>query len=481
MLIETANLKDTLILLLSRVRRRMRFSMFYSNFTFYLLWAILLSGVILFASKFVLLQLPIYLLATVCLFVALVISLARTFWQRLTLCDVAGALDVNFDLKERFSTALELIDKGYTDGIAFLQVADAAEFAKSLNPKSAHPYSLPKSAKFIPVVLLFVVASFMMPRFYELPPQPTDAERMAMRDAASELEDISKSLSGKTAKDLSKTINTLRREEDVRKAQKQLASLRGALSTRRDELEKPDLPETLEAIERAMQNSKLFPDSTPDALAKELDKLAEDNQIPPEVKKELENLLAQLNGLIAPKELVEELKSRFASPLRSERKIESEQLSPEMLNQVAQHLKKLAERARKVKSIEEMLAQIGESQEKIGLAGLDLKKNSGVARGDSSPGEGTGETQDRRVDADVTKNKEGSATLELTGNPQSPDGKLSTTHTRESPDEVGQTNVPYQQAYLSAKQSLGEALEKNRIPARYRNQVERYFKAIAPE
>ena len=448
----------------------MWFSIFYSNFAFYLLWAMLFSGVILFASKFILLQLPIYLLATVCLFVALAISLARTFWRRLALYDVACALDVNCDLKERFSTALELIDEGHTDGLALLQVADAAEFAKSLNPKSAHPYSLPKSVKFVWVVLLFVFTSLVIPRFYELPPQPTDVERAAMQDAADELENIS--LSGKPAKDLSKTIKTLR-EGDVRKAQRQLASLRSALSRQRDELAKPDLPETLTAIDT--QKSKLFPDNAPDALAQKLDKLAEElknDQIPPDLKRELEDalkeLLTQLDGYIAPKELVEKL-----------RNIESESLSHEMLKRMAQDLKKLAEKAHKLEEIEEMLAQVQESQKKIGLAGLDLKENGGIARGDDSPGEGTGEAQGRRVDVGITDNEEG-APLELTV-PQSPDGSLSPAHTKEGTDKVEQTNVPYQQAYLNAKQALEDALQNNRVPARYQGQIVKYFDAIASE
>jgi len=475
MLIETSNSKDSLIYLLSRVRRRVRFSIFYSNFTFYLLWAISFLGLILCASKFVPLKLPIYLLAAVCVFATFIIALVRTLSRGLTQRDVARALDENFDLKERFSTALELIEEKNTDEFSSLQVADAAEFAKSLNPKSAHPYTLPKSAKFAWIVLLFLVASFVMPRLYELPPQPTDAEREAMQDAADKLEIIDGSLSKKADKDVRKALKALR-GKDVRKAQKQLASLRGLLSAQRDELAKPDLSETLEAIEEVAKESKLFPDNPPDGLSNELDKLAEKlkkEQIPPELKAELEktlkNLFAQLDGLTVPKELVEELWS-----------IDSEPLSPEMLKKVVQELKKLEERARKFKGIEEMLAQIKESQKKIGLAGLDLKRNDDVAGGGSSPGEGTVEVQGERVNSDITANEDRSDTLELTSS-QSPDGNSSTTGAKERSDRAEQTNVPYRQAYLNAQQAVEEALQNNRIPARYRSQVVNYFIAIASE
>ena len=475
MIFETSNSKDALIFLLSRVRSRMRFSIFYRNFTFYSLWAISFFGMVIFASKFVPLRLPIYLSAFVCVFAALVVALAKTLSRRLTLHDVALTLDANFDLKERFSTALELVDEKRISELSSLQVNDAAEVAKSLNPKSAHPYSLPKSAKFMLIAFLFVVASLVMPRFYELPPQPTDAELAVMQGAVDKLENIDARLSGKSAKDLRKAVNALK-GEDVRKAQKQLASLRSLLSAQRDELAKPDLLETIDAIEEATKDSKLLPDGRPDGLAKELDKLAENlkkDQIPPELKKELEetlkNLLAQLDGLIAPKELVEEL-----------RKIESEPLSPEMLERMAQHFKKLAERARKFKGMTEMLAQLQESQKKIGLAGLDLKQNDGVAKGDGSPGEGTMEGQGERVDADVTAHKDRDDTLELTA-PQSSDGGSSTVNTTEEPDIGRQTNVSYQQAYLSAKQAMEAAVQNDSIPVRYRSQVRNYFSAIASE
>jgi hypothetical protein len=250
------------------------------------------------------------------------------------------------------------------------------------------------------------------------------------------------------------------------------------IKAQRDELSAPDLAQTMENINKTIGQSKLFPNITPDIAATKLEELAENlqnNQMPPEVKRELQEmlkqLLTQLDGLNAPKELVEQLRS-----------IESQPLSPEMLKRIAQNLSELSKRAQSAEQLEQMLAQIQANQQKIGLAGLDLdKKNGGIAQSDSRPGNesNTGEAQGTQVTVNLSSNNNEGMDMNLTGQ-ASPDDSYSPVYTHERPEEGGKIYTPYQEVYLNAKQAMAEALQKERIPARYRKQVLEYFEAIAP-
>jgi hypothetical protein len=451
---------------------------------FYILLGILSSSMILLVSKFTYLPAcavlsaagrsdAIYYFAVIPIFVGIVVALLRILLYKLTLYDVAYALDAKLNLKERLGTALEIVDIGRAEEIERFCVNDATRIASDLNLKEIYPYALPKSAKLMPIALLSLFAFFLMPKYYQLPPEPTAAEREAMREAADTLEN----LNGQNAQKLKDIITTLR-NNNVKSAQKRLAELYSEIKAQRDELSAPDLAQTMENINKTIGQSKLFPNITPDIAATKLEELAENlqnNQMPPEVKRELQEmlkqLLTQLDGLNAPKELVEQLRS-----------IESQPLSPEMLKRIAQNLSELSKRAQSAEQLEQMLAQIQANQQKIGLAGLDLdKKNGGIAQSDSRPGNesNTGEAQGTQVTVNLSSNNNEGMDMNLTGQ-ASPDDSYSPVYTHERPEEGGKIYTPYQEVYLNAKQAMAEALQKERIPARYRKQVLEYFEAIAP-
>jgi len=447
--------------------------MLQSYLAFYLLLGILSSSMILLVSKFIYLSDAIYYFAVIPILVGIVIALLRIFLYQLTLYDVAYALDAKLNLKERLGTALEILDTGRAGEIERFCVNDATRIASDLKLKEIYPYALPKSAKLIPIALLSLLAFFLMPKYYQLPPEPTAAEREAMQEAADTLEN----LNGQNAPKLRDIITTLR-NNNVKSAQKRLAELYSEIKAQRDDLSAPDLARTMENINKIISQSKLFPNATPDAAAAKLEELAENlqnNQMPPEVKKELQEmlkqLLAQLDGLNVPKELVEQLRS-----------IESQPLSPEMLKRIAQNLSELSKRAQNAEQLEQMLAQIQANQQKIGLAGLDLdRKNGGIAQSDSRPGNesNAGEADGTQVNVNSSSTNNEGMDMNLPGQ-ASPDDSSSPVYTHERPEEGGKIYTPYQEVYLNAKQVMAEALQKERVPARYRKQVLDYFEAIAP-
>ena len=479
----------------------MRFSMLHGYLAFYILCGILLSSATLLVSKFIYLSDVIYYLAAIPILIGLVIALSKILLYKLTLYDAAYALDAKLNLKERLGTALEIVDTGRTGEIEQFQVNDATRIASDLNLKEIYPYSLPKSAKLMPIALLFLFAFLLMPRYYQLPPEPTAAEREAMQEAADTLENLNgqNAFTESMDKKLKDVITALRKKKtDVKSVQKHLAELHSEIKTKRDELSAPDLPETMENIDKIVSQSKLFPNTTPVSVAKEFEALAEklqNNEMPPEVKKELEEilkqLLTQLNGLNAPKELVEQLRPALE---RSEGSIESQTLSPEMLKHIAQNLSELSKRAQSTEQLAQMLAQIQANQQKIGIAGLDLdrktkssvseanRKNGGIAQSDSRAGNesNTGEAQGTQVNVNSSSTSNEGMDLNLNGQ-ESTNDSFSSVYTHERPEEGGKIYTPYQEVYLNAKQAMAEALQKERIPARYRKQVWEYFEAIAPD
>ena len=333
----------------------------------------------------------------------------------------------------------------------------------------------------MPVALLFLFVFFLMPKYYQFPLEPTFSEREAMQEAADTLEKLNgqNSFMESIDKKLKDVITALRNEKtDVGSAQKRLAELYSQIKAQRDELSAPDLPQTMEKIDKIINQSNLFPNTAPDSIANKLDDLAEklqNNQMPPEVQKKLQEmlkqLLTQLDGLDTPKELVDQLRS-----------IESQPLSPEMLKRIAQNLSELSKRAQSAEQLEQMLAQIQANQQKIGLAGLDLdRKNGGIAQSDSRPGNesNAGEAQGTQVNVNSSSTNNEGMDMNLTGQ-ESPDESSSPVYTHERPEEGGKIYTPYQEVYLNAKQAMNEALQKERIPARYRKQVLEYFEAIAP-
>ncbi|HIE28088.1 TPA: hypothetical protein EYP66_12450 [Candidatus Poribacteria bacterium] len=471
-----------LINILATARRRMRFMILQSCLAFYIPLGILLSSMTVLVSKFIYLSDIIYYLAAIPIFVGVVAALLKILLYKLTLYDVAYDLDARLNLKERLATALEIVDTEHTGEMERFQVNDASRIASDLNLKEIYPYSPPKLIKLIPIALLLLFGFLLMPRYYQIPPEPTVAEREAMQEAANVLENLNGqgALTESMNKKLKDVITALRNKTtDVKKAQKRLTELYSEIKTQRDELSAPNLPQAMANMDKIISQSKLFPNTAPDAVANELERLAEKLQkdkMPPEVKKELEEtlkqLLTQLDGLSTPKELAEQLRS-----------IESQILNPEMLKRIAQNLSELAKRAQSTEQLEQMLARIQANQQKIGLAGLNLeRKSDGIAKSDSRAGDeySVGEAQGTQVKINSSSTNNEGMTLKLTGQ-ESSDDTFSPVYTSERPEEGGKSYTPYQEVYLNAKQAMSEALQKERIPARYRKQVLEYFEAIAPE
>ena len=110
------------------------------------------------------------------------------------------------------------------------------------------------------------------------------------------------------------------------------------------------------------------------------------------------------------------------------------------------------------------------------------RKTGGVAGSDGGPGEEseTGEARGTQVEAISSRN----ATHGSTKTERSHIGFgriLDSLNAREhqAMKRRSQLYTPYREVYLNAKQAYAEAVERDRIPVRYRQRVKDYLDAIA--
>ena len=462
---------------LSAIQRRMRIEGVFQNLATFNLWGLLIAGVLLVASRFFPLPIPIGFAIALPVFIASAIAAGLNLMRKIDPFAVAHFVDQRLNLKERLGTALEAMDRRGTGDFAILQIRDAARVSQEIVPAAAFSYTVPSILKWFPVPMLLVGLSFFIPRMYEVPPPPNPSEHAAIHDAAARLEQAASSLDdAELSKKVEETVKDLRNNTSVQTAQKKLSRLREDVETQRSQLAENEMDQAVETISKLNENSNLLSGANTEEIASELQKLADQMDGLTEAQRaELDALLRQLaerlGGNPAAKNLVDRLNE-----------IGTEGVSPEMLAKIARSLLEIDQQAKDIAQMEDILEEIKTSRKNIGLAGIEMaRKTGGVAGSDGGPGEesGTGEARGTQVDAMLSESQPTEA-LHLRG-ATSDSEEFSTTSTQETPsgEEEEPTYMPYREAYLNAKRAYAEAMERDGIPVRYRQRVKDYLDAIA--
>ena len=462
---------------LSAIQRRMRIESVFQNLATFNLWGVLIAGILLVASRFFPLPIPIGFAIALPVVIASAIAVGLNLMRKIDPFAVAHFVDQRLSLKERLGTALEAMDRRGTGDFAILQIRDAARVSQEIVPAAAFSYTVPSILKWFPVPMLLVGLSFFIPRMYEVPPPPNPSEHAAIHDAAARLKQAASSLDdAELSKKVEETVKDLRNNTSVQTAQKQLSRLREDVETQRSQLAENEMDQAVETISTLNENSNLLSGANTEEIASELQELADQMDGLTEAQRtELDALLRQLaerlGGNPAAKNLVDQLNE-----------IGTEGVSPEMLAKIARSLLEIDQQAKDMAQLEEILEEIKASRKNIGLAGIEMvRKTGGVAGSDGGPGEEseTGEARGTQVDAMPSESQPTEA-LQLRG-ATSDSEEFSTASTQETPsdEEEEPTYMPYRQAYLNAKQAYAEAMERDGIPVRYRQRVKDYLDAIA--
>ena len=462
---------------LSAIQHRMRIESVFQNLATFNLWGLLIAGVLLVASRFFPLPIPIGFAIALPIVIASTIAVGLNLMRKIDLFAVAHLVDQRLSLKERLGTALEAMDRRGTGDFAILQIRDAARTAQGILPAAVVSYTVPRTLKWLPIPMLLVGLSFFIPRMYEIIPPPTAPEHTAIHDAAARLEgavsDLDKT---ELSKQVEETVKALRNKRTgVQAAQEKL--LREDMQARKSQLAENGVDQAVETISKLSEDSNLLSGANTEEIAAELQKLADQVDGLTEAQRaELDALLRQLaeqlGGNPTAKSLVDQLNE-----------IGTEGVSPEMLAKIARSLLEIDHRAKDMAQMEEILEEIKASRKNIGLAGIEMaRKTGGVAGSDGGPGEesGTGEARGTQVEA-MSSESQPTEALQLRG-ATSDSEEFSTASTQETPsdeEEEQPTYMPYRAAYLNAKQAYAEAMERDGIPVRYRQRVKDYLDAIA--
>ena len=459
---------------LSAIQRRMRIDSVIQNLATFNFWGLLIVGALLVANRFFPLPILIGYAAFLPIVGASVIAVSLSLIREIDPFAVAHLVDQRLNLKERLGTALDAIHRGGVNDFAILQIRDAAQAVQGLVPATAFSYTVPATLKWLPIPILLVGFSFFMPRMYETPAPPTASEYAAIQGAAARLEQAVRGLDDtELSKKVEETAKVLRNKRTgVQAAQKALSKLREEVQAQKAENE---MDQAVEAISTVGENSELLSGADAEAVASDLQKLADQmDELSEAERAELDALLRQLadrlGGNPAAKGIVDQLNE-----------IETEGVSPEMLAKIARSMLEINQQAKDRTQLAAILEEIKASRKNIGLAGIEMaRRTGGVAGSDGGPGEESdmGEAQGTQIGAMGSETQPAEA-LQLRGVASDSEG-FSTASTQETPSgEEEPTYMPYREVYLNARQAYAEAIERDRIPVRYRQRVKDYIDAIA--
>ena len=482
------NSRNIIINILKALQTRLRAQKIFQDVTQVAFFAMCFLAAIYVGIRFIQFPFSMPLVTLFTIIGAVVIGICLKFRHRKTLSDIAGYVDEHLELKERASTSLELIQENRKDELAQLQIHDTAEGIGNIDFAKIIPYTPPRLLKWASIPLLIIGLSFTVPRQYELPQPPTTVEQEAIEKTIGNLSDKLENVQDPIIQEeIRKTVKHLKNVEDVASAQEHLRALNKKVQQKKSEF--PDES----AIAQATQATKYFNGMDATTLADELQRLARQTELTPELRDELTKLFEKMAANVPQGELSRALDQ-----------VQGKAVSPETLQEIVDALQKLNE-------LNQLEAQLTESRKDIALAGIETNQPAGgVANSDGAPGRESGkqETQGTQVTSspsDITPSDNGTTpsvdenTTEkpLTGD-AAPSSEIAGNELKINSETASNTQsitrvftgkagnagteseyLSFSDVVLSAQREYAQAIENNRIPVRYRSQIKAYLEAIA--
>ena len=485
------NSRNIIVNILKALQTRSRAQKMFQNVTQVAFFAMCFLAALYVGNRFVLFSFSISLITFLVAIGAAAFGICIGIRHRPTLSDIARYVDEHLELKERANTSLELIQENREDELAQLQIRDTAEGIGNIDFTKIIPYTPPRMLKWVSIPLLIIGLSFAVPRQYELPQPPTAAEQEAIEKTIGNLSDRLENVQDPTVQDeIRKAIKQLKNVKDVASAQEHLRALNKKVQQKKSEF--PDES----AIAQATQATEHFNGMDANILTDELERLAEQAELTPELRDELTKLFEKMAANIPQGELSRTLDQ-----------VQGKAISPDTLQEIVDALQKLNE-------LNQLEAQLTESRKNIALAGIETNQPAGgVANSDGAPGresgkqetQGTQGTQVTSGPSDITPSDNGTTpsvdenatekpltgdeapSLEIAGNELNISSETASdtqSITRVFTGKVGNTGteseyLPFSDVVLSAQRKYAQSIENNQIPLRYRSQIKAYLEAIA--
>ena len=481
------------------IRRRMRVQAAFTELARCVFCGLLLTGGMMLLARFVRLPSAFGIVTFLPFVLSIIVAIGLSFVRKIPLLVVARFVDKRLDLKERFSTAVELIQQGATDDLARLQISDTASTSAEILPSNAAPYTLPSALKWFPIPVLLILASFTVPRMYALPVPPTLAEQRAIEDTAEVLERMMGEIDDLALiTKMQNAIKTLKKA-DAHTAQDRLSKLRDDIRAQEGLLPVDKIKETIAAVAEVTETSPRFKGKDAGQLAEEVAKHANGQEISPELQAELQSLFNRIAERLVGNPVAKNLTEGLAQ-------LQTKTVSPDTLKRIVRLLEDMDKLAKNQAQLEQIMEQIMTSRKNIALASIEMNRASGtVANTGGGPGEEsvTGATQGTNA----------SGNSEFESKKTTDEAEFSTQHTQDestsalrvegseltltgaASDSEDSSKVfvggkapsgenepeymPYREVVLNAQQDYAEAVKNDHIPVRYQQQIKDYLTAIS--
>jgi hypothetical protein len=416
-----------------------------------------ITAMFILASKLVPIPVPFIPAIIAIIGLSLIIGIIIGVMKRISLIDSARVADNKLNLKDRLASAVEIINNNNIklSAMAELQLEDASNYARKLDPKVAYPHIVPLNAKLLPIAIIALSLLTFIPARYG---EPSEI-RQAIQQVGTKMETLTKEID---KSELSDEVSKL-----VSKAEDTGQNLQSKNVTKKEALEKiSDLNRRVEAIKAINELSKnLKGEITPEKkllLNELLEKLADNLKDFPDMTglaQKISNTQQANLSNEAIKELIRALdEKRLAS---TDMRI-LQQLSLQLASGKQEITQKIttAFRTRSASGNSENI-----DQKAITSSGEGAPGNESIKASDTEPS--------RRL------NLKGIYNAELEGK-VSAKGSVVKTESVKTP-EKGTSVVPYEKLYFEYRDSADNAVARSAIPRVYKEQVKRYFDAIKPQ
>lgn len=421
-----------------------------------MLWGLGIAAALISISKFV--AIPVLLISIVAsiLGISLLAGIVKGILARVSALEAAIAADAQLGFKERLSSAMEILGEKHRSAMAELQLEDAANYARSLNPKDICPRVFPITAKVLPLAALVLIFLWWIPSRYEVPAEV----RRAIKQVGAEIE----TAAGAVDRDLL--------SDEVARLASKMETIGHELQDK--PLTKKEALKNLSNLARDMETLEM--------MGKITDELKGD--MTPEKKRILNELLEKLTDNLKDLQGMEEF---------SQRLLEAQQanLSIEALKELSAALERMRIGTSDVKALEQMSEQVAKGKRDIGRVSLAAARRMDSARAQTEEESGLigGDAPGKKSAKDMKEVAElASRRLPPPGEgydselsiPVSEKGRAVPT---EIPADMGRREsvVPYEEVYVKYRDAADDAITRTMIPWIYREHVKKYFDAIRPK
>jgi len=462
---ETAEIGQGIVSATAHLARRINMHASWRSASVSMLWGTGIALAFILIGRLVTIPIPeVFAVATI-LGGSLAIGIIRGLLARISALEAAMIADARLDLKERLSSAVELLGEKNRSAMAELQLEDAADHARSLDPKAIRPRIFPITARILPLALLCLIFFMYALSYYDRASIPAEI-RQAIKQAGTEIEMSAQEMDENS---LSREIVKLSEEMEITGRELQDESL-----TKKEALK------NLSNLARKMETLKLTAE-----IAEELR-----SEMTPEKRRLLNELLKKLADNLRDQAFGKILSKKMEELSQEILKAQQAELSADALKELSAALEQMKVGASDIKALQQMSKQVTESKRDIGQMNLMLARGGNSAgtqeeevqgrMGSGPPGKKpAGDSERNSADASRLIPTDAGYDSELDG--QLSDAGRSVSTEIEADTEKGTSIVPYQEIYVKYRDAADDAIIRPAIPWTYKEHIKSYFDAIKPK